>query len=101
MVCTFVFGIGMIGYWASNLPMYAALLPRDRYGQFCSAQAMVNAVAMIIANYGAGRFIDLVHNYRFIYLWASVFAVLSTISMIVVYKGWRKNGGSQNYVVPV
>ena len=44
---------------ASTLPMFARLLPRERYGQFCSAQAVFNALLLVLANWGGGLFIDL------------------------------------------
>jgi Na+/melibiose symporter-like transporter len=35
---------------AAELPMYMRLLPQDRYGQFCSANGMVRAFAMMIGS---------------------------------------------------
>jgi hypothetical protein len=47
-------------YSASSLPMYMSVLPQERYGQFCSADAMVGAVARIGGAFAAGKFIDIV-----------------------------------------
>jgi MFS-type transporter involved in bile tolerance (Atg22 family) len=92
--------LATIAYGAANLPMYAVLLPKDRYGQFCSAQAMINALAMIMANYFAGWFIDAAGNYRYIYAWYAVFTLLSLICMLPVYVGWKRYGGDAAYVPP-
>jgi MFS family permease len=97
---TIIMALATIAYGAANLPMYAALLPKDRYGQFCSAQAMINALAMILANYLAGWFIDATGNYRYIYAWYAVFMLLSLGCMLPVYVGWKRYGGDEAYVPP-
>jgi MFS family permease len=97
---TIVMSLATIAYGAANLPMYAALLPKDRYGQFCSAQAMINALAMILANYLAGWFIDATGNYRYIYAWYAFFTLLSFVCMLPVYVGWKRHGGDRAYVPP-
>jgi maltose/moltooligosaccharide transporter len=97
---TIIMALATIAYGAANLPMYAILLPKDRYGQFCSAQAMINALAMILANYLAGWFIDATGSYRYIYAWYVLFTLLSLACMIPVYFGWKRYGGDAAYVPP-
>lgn len=84
---------------ASNLPMFAALLPREKYGQFCSAQAMVQSVFLIVANAGGGMFIE-AFGYRYIYVWDFSFTIVATAAMLVVYRKWKRLGGFLNYVAP-
>jgi len=74
---------------AAKLPIYMSLLPKESYGQFCSAQALVNAIGLIAGNLMAGKFIDLVGNYRYIYIWSAFFQVLSLFFMILVWKKWK------------
>ena len=95
-----IMALATIAYGAANLPMYALLLPKDRYGQFCSAQAMINALAMILANYLGGWFIDVTGNYRYIYCWYAFFMLLSLACMLPVYVGWKRYGGDAAYVPP-
>lgn len=85
---------------ASGLPLFAALLPREKYGQFCSAQAMVQAVIMIAANAGGGVFID-IFGYRYIYVWDFGFTSIATAAMLVVYCKWKRLGGDRGYVAPL
>jgi len=88
-------------FGAANLPMYMSILPRERYGQFCSAQAMVNAVLMIAGTALAGKFMDWMRNdYRYLYVWMLVFQVLAVVCLMFVYRGWRRYGGPNNYVPP-
>jgi len=85
---------------SSNLPMYVELLPKARFGQFCSAQAMAQSVILIIANYGGGLFIDMIGDYRYIYLWDAIFTGVALIAIIIVYRRWKKYGGDDNYEAP-
>jgi maltose/moltooligosaccharide transporter len=96
-------------YNASSLPMYMRLLPKDRYGQFSSADAMVRAFSMIIGSVLAGLFIDMmkrVHSgsdfcYRYLPVWIFVFEILSLVLLFFLYRKWKQYGGSKNYVPPV
>lgn len=77
-----------------NLPMFADLFPKDRFGQFSSANAMMNSLLMIVANFGGGLAIDY-FGYRFIFIWDSIFTVLATVVLIYVYIKWKAN----NYTI--
>ena len=50
-----VIGIIMVVVYSiqnlSSLPMFADLFPKEKFGQFSSANAMVNCVLMIVANF--------------------------------------------------
>ncbi|MBE6380734.1 MAG: SLC45 family MFS transporter [Lentisphaerae bacterium] len=84
---------------ASNLPMTIKLYPAEKYGQFCSAAAMISAVTMILANAGGGAFID--HfGYRYIFVWDFFFTIIANVLLIVVYCRWKRYGGDKNYVPP-
>jgi hypothetical protein len=43
---------------ASEVALFMRLLPQDRYGQFCSANAMVRAIALIMGGTVVGYFLD-------------------------------------------
>jgi maltose/moltooligosaccharide transporter len=84
----------------ASLPMFAALLPKERYGQFCSAQAIFNSVGQIVGSAAAGLFMDFVHDYRYVFVWQAVFIGASLFPMLIVYRGWQRHGGAKNYVAP-
>ena len=84
---------------ASKLPMFVALLPGQKYGQFCSANAMVVSIFLIIANGAGGRFIDW-FGYRFIFVWDFLFTGLGLIGLIMVYRVWKRRGGRKGYTAP-
>ncbi len=82
----FVTGIAIIAVYAiqnvSNGPVFVALFPPDKYGQFCSANAMMNCVLLIFANYFGGMAIDY-FGYRFIFIWDTVFTIGATGALVV------------------
>ena len=75
------------------------LVPRDKYGQFSSAMAMVSAITLVLANAGGGWFIDLL-GYQYIYMWDFLFTTVGLILLIWVYRKWKALGGDKNYVPP-
>jgi MFS family permease len=91
---------------AAELPMYMRLLPRDRYGQFASANAMVRAFARIFLSVLAGAFIGWLapwfgeRRYTFIAAWQFVFQVAAAVFLILLYRQWRLHGGNTHYVPP-
>ena len=84
----------------SELPMYMLLLPKERYGQFCAAQGMVTACLMILGSFCAGRFIDIIGDYRYLFLWQFFFYVISMVFMLLLYVEWKRHGGRKDYVPP-
>ena len=87
-------------YMVAVLPMYAALLPKERYGQMCSAQAMLRSVAMIFGGFAAGLLMDLTGSYRYFFVWTAACIAVSLIPLFLVYIGWKRYGGAENYVPP-
>ncbi len=85
---------------ASKLPLFVALLPQDKYGQFCSANAIAVSIFLIAANYGGGLFMDL-FGYRFLFIWDMAFTSLGLLALFKVYAGWKKFGGREDYTAPV
>jgi MFS family permease len=92
----------------ASLPTEMRLFPRSRFGQFCSAQAMLRSTLTVISGVLAGLFIDLVRNlcndsdyaYRFIFLWTTVFSGISAIFLVKVYIEWHRMGGDRHFHPP-
>lgn len=102
-VTFFVVGVVIVIVYSvqtlSSVPMYIALFPPDKYGQFSSANAMVNSVLVIVANWGGGVAIDY-FGYRFIFVWDFIFTVVATGILIYVYVKWKQLGGMKSYRAP-
>ncbi|MEN8255491.1 MAG: MFS transporter [Verrucomicrobiota bacterium] len=101
IVFTVLLGVVYVLQQVSNVPMYVELLPKERFGQFCSAQAMVQSVILIAANYGGGLFMDWTGDYRYIYVWDFMWTTLALVALVIVFRGWKKYGGTKDYVAPM
>ncbi len=96
-------------FWASQFPTEMRIFPKERFGQFCSAQAMVRSVGTILGGLIAGGIFDLLKSYyggsdfayRWTPAWMWIFQILSFLCLICVYHGWKRYGGVKGYVPPL
>lgn len=107
-------GVAVVGlpattlYSASELPMFMKLLPRERYGQFCSACALVRSVCIIFGGLLCGGFLDAMarmypakdYCYRFLPLWNMTFIGSSVLFLLLLYREWKRLGGLTSYRPP-
>ena len=92
----------------AGFPTEMRLFPQSRFGQFCSAQAMLRSTFTVIGGILAGLFIDLFRHlchgsdfaYRFIFLWTTVFSAVSAVFMVKVYLEWHRLGGDKHFHPP-
>ena len=89
----FVVGIAISVVYAvqfvSNGPVFIELFPPDKFGQFSSANAMMNSILLIFANYFGGVAIDR-FGYRFIFIWDTIFTVAAALALLFVYVRWKQ-----------
>jgi MFS family permease len=95
-------------YMAAELPMYMRILPKSRYGQFSSANAMVRSLAVIVGGLLIGLGLDWLaqmfptkdYCYRFVPLWTLVFFGCSLFFLRRLYSEWVTRGGAKSYHPP-
>jgi len=99
-------------YVAVGIPMYMRILPRERYGQFSSFNAICISGAGALGGLLAGGFIDLMRQafpdaiwgkdycYRMIPAWNLPFLLLGFFFMLRLYRTWKELGGDTGYVPP-
>jgi MFS family permease len=93
---------------ASDLPLLMKLLPQERYGQFCSANALVRSFGLIGGGVACGVFLDAMKGfhpnpdycYRFVSIWWLVFGLGSFTLYWLLYREWKRLGGLRHYVPP-
>ena len=78
----------------STIPVFVEVLPRSRYGQFSSANALFRALFQGICGYGGGMLFDYLNDYQYIYAWDFVFTILSLFFFLVLCRAWRKRRGN-------
>ena len=84
---------------SSGLPLAISLFPRNQFGQFSSANAMVKAIMLVLANAVGGWFIDL-FGYQYIFVWDFLFTFIAVLLLHWVYRRWKQLGGEKGYVAP-
>ena len=98
-----VFG-GVVG--AATIPLLITVLPKSKFGQLCSANALVRQLIQGFGGFFVALFLDWVtaksldtDNFRYSFLLAGLFSVIYSLSTYKVYCHWKKLGGD-NYVAP-
>ncbi len=75
----------VIGYFpqtALSLVLFKWIMqvyPKDRFGQFCSAASLFTCIGAAVLGPFCGYLIDLIKDYRIIYLWFSFFGLLGAL----------------------
>jgi maltose/moltooligosaccharide transporter len=96
------FGISATALW----PLRMRLYPREQYGQFGSATAMLGALFTMGAGIVIGAFLDLMKKmyngdpfyYRYSMLISPIACIISLLLMLKVYRLWKDEGGDEGYV---
>jgi maltose/moltooligosaccharide transporter len=88
-------------------PMFMRVFPRDRYGQYCSANALLRSFAAIVTGMAVGVYLDKLKDlfgektaYFCLPFWSMIFYVPMLVFMILLYRGWKRQGGDEHYVAP-
>lgn len=69
------------------------VFPREKLGQFCSAQAMFYQFINNVTGPFVGMFYDWLKYNRFGYIWMAFFYSLSGLTYLKVYNNWKKRRG--------
>jgi Na+/melibiose symporter-like transporter len=101
-------------YQAGTGALLPRLLPREKYGQFASANAVVFHLAWALGAWVCGRYLDWVtgndpatgkpshpENYRYLFLWFAGIVGIGVWLSFDVYRHWKRLGGDEGYEPPV
>ena len=108
-------GLGLLGAFQSALARDAAmpfdirLLPKSRYGQFCSAQSILANLSRVIGGLAVGFFFTFLKRlffgesdfvYRFSFLWSAAVNILMAFVIYSLYRQWKALGGDLHFQHP-
>jgi maltose/moltooligosaccharide transporter len=99
-------------YTATGLPMQMRILPKEKFGQFCSFNAICTAAISTFSGIAAGLFFDWMKKlfpdavygkdfaYRMAPLWTLPCLIVGLVFLILLYRTWKQLGGIEHYVPP-
>jgi hypothetical protein len=93
---------------AAQAPLLMILFPRDKFGQYSGAMALIRAVALIASGVLAGLFMDFWKRvfpdgdfaYRFMFLWQAPLTILSFYFFYRVYRVWKRREKEGEFAPP-
>lgn len=95
-------------YAATLMPLYMRIFPRDKFGQFCSFNAICIATTSAVGGVVGGLFIGRMHDlwpdevygenyyYRLIPAWDLFFSGLALFLLALLYREWLKQGAQKS-----
>jgi hypothetical protein len=97
---------------AVGMPLMMRLLPREKFGQFCSFNALSGAVMNILASLSVAWFMTNMRAflpddvwgkdfcYRMIPAWRLPFMGIAMLFLWMLYREWKRQGGEKHYCPP-
>jgi MFS family permease len=86
-----------LGASASLAPL---LLPRDKYGQFVSANLMFAIVSLVISPPLYGLLYQAIRDYRYAFAFSGACTALTFVACVTLFIQWKKLGGDRYYSPP-
>jgi MFS family permease len=86
-------------YLGATAAIGPRLLPREKYGQFASAGAIVFRLSIVLVGTLAGFAFQTLGS-RFVYWWLVIFLSIGTLMMLLLLLHWVKLGGLKGYEPP-
>lgn len=104
LIIAFSNSISLVAY----LPFDMRLHPKSRFTQFCSAQTLLRSVCTMFAGVLGGLYFDRLKllfpdanfAYRFWFLWAIFWTLISAGLVYSLYRQWHVLGGDRHFHVP-
>ncbi len=87
-------------YMGSYLAILPRLLPREKYGQFFTANQIFGFSGVVLAPVLCGWLIEGFRDYRLVFLWCAACAGMSFIMCVLLFRQWLKLGGETGYTPP-
>jgi MFS family permease len=89
-------------------PLFMRIFPRERYGQFCSANAMLRSIVAIVAGALLGACLDGIAAhwgpkvaYGCLPGWNALAYAVVLFALLKLYRSWQRHGGDRAYQPPL
>lgn len=89
--------VGVSIFTACQLVIFPRILPKEKYGQFFTANQVIGISGLLVTPVICGRLLDVFHNYRLIFAWAGTFTLIGFFAAIALYRHWLRLGGDKDF----
>lgn len=93
-------GVAQAVYKGSYLAVMPRLLPREKYGQFFTANQIFGFSGVVLAPVLCGWLIASFRDYRLVFAWCGVCTLLAFLMCVSVFRHWRRLGGNESFQPP-
>lgn len=97
---TMIHTIATTTYLGGQISLFFRTFPREKFGQYASANSMVTAAAQFVTPIATGALLDWAANYRLIYLLSAVGGAAGVAASVMTYAHWKRLGGDEAYTPP-
>lgn len=92
--------ISIAVYLGAATALTPRLFPRERYGQFVSANLIFGMVGLILTPPVIGALMEWLRDYRYAFALCGALNVLAFAALLGLHHQWQKLGGAKGYVPP-
>jgi maltose/moltooligosaccharide transporter len=87
-------------YLGAGMALGPLILPRERYGQFVSANLVFGMIGLIFAPPLVGWLLQRIGDYRYVFFFCGILTSLSLVALLTLYAQWKKLGGDSRFTPP-
>jgi maltose/moltooligosaccharide transporter len=87
-------------YLGASSALGPRVLPRERYGQFVSANYIFGMVGQVLAPPVVGMLMQRIADYRYSFFLSGVSNTLALVALYVFYRQWKTLGGEKSFTPP-
>ncbi len=84
LIYNFIYLTGMFGFQAAMIPSYVLLFPKERFGQFSSANSMMSSIGVTLGGLVYGLLADFSGSYRILFMVQGIAFLLVLLPVVVV-----------------
>ena len=87
-------------YMGAYLAILPRLLPREKYGQFFSANQIFGFAGVSLSPVLCGLLMQTLRDYRYIFVWCGACTLAGFFTSCLLYRRWMALGGDEHYQPP-
>ena len=87
-------------YMGAYLAILPRLLPREKYGQFFSANQIFGFAGVSLSPVLCGLLMQTLRDYRYIFVWCGACTLAGFFTSCMLYRRWMALGGDEHYQPP-